>query len=553
MPMHRSPSIRELPFSRIPHQPAIFLKYLEGSAEVMRFYRHPPTLEALAREANAIARTSFPRREMAEVASGQNQTFGSTAPVWQRIEDLAKPDSVAVVTGQQAGLFTGPMLTICKALTALRLSEELRRSGHNAVAIFWIASDDHDLAEITRLVLPGAEDGPRVLDARETLFGQAELPGSPVGCLRLPESIRALVEAYVGSFARSAQSDTIRVQLAAAYQPGATFTEAFGRLMARLFRDHGLILFDPRHEGAKRLAAPLIRKALLSAHELRAQLTDQILALHAMGLREQVAVPPHSTLVFYEEEGQRKLVLARDQEFALKNSRSRFTSEQLSGLTASAPERFSPNALLRPVLQDHLFPTAAYVGGPAEISYFAQAGPIYRYFRRSMPVVWPRSSFTVLGPETCEILKRHSLAPEDCYGGERTLIRRMLRAHSDRSGILLEELETRIERTMPELKAALAAAESSLGPATETIGRKLEFRLDSLRRGFEGFRVRNDKRLRKDLSDLQSNCFPNDNLQERELGVHPMIARLGPSLLAAMYASIDLQAFKHRILCFEDD
>ena len=551
--MDHSPSIRELPFSRIPHQPPIFVHYLERSAEVLQFYRHPPTIEALAREADAIARTSFPRREMAEIVSAQNQAFGSAAPVRQRIEDLAKPDSVAVVTGQQAGLFTGPMLTICKALTALRLSEELRRGGYNAVAIFWIASDDHDLAEITRLVVPGAEDGPRILDAREALFGRAELPPRPVGSLRLPETIRHLVEAYVASFAHSTQSDAIRIQLESACRPGATFTEAFARLMAQLFRDHGLILFDPRDAGAKNLAAPLIRKALLGAHELRVQLTDRIRALHAIGLREQVAVLPHSTLVFYEEEGERKLVLVRDQEFALKNSSRHFTSEQLSGLTASAPERFSPNALLRPVLQDHLFPTAAYVGGPAEISYFAQAGPIYRYFRRPMPVVWPRSSFTLLGPETCEILARYSLVPEDCFQHERSLIRRMLREHPGRFEILLTELKARIDRTIPELKPALAAAESSLGPAAETIGRKLAFRLESLLRKFDGFQVRHDERLRKDLSDLRNTCLPNDHLQERELGVHPMMARLGPSLLAAMYASIDLRAFHHRILCFKDD
>jgi len=450
-----------------------------------------------------------------------------------------------VVTGQQVGLFTGPSLTIYKALTALRLSRELRRQGIRCVPVFWMAADDHDLAEITRLVVPGPS--PRVIDARERLFGAVSMPPCPVGAIRLPETIEPLLEEYAASFAGLEWSDAVRMQLAYSCRPGMTFAEAFGRLMALLFRGRGLILFDPRAAAAKRLAAPVIGRALQEAQALRASLAERSRALQNSGFEPQVAVLPHSTLVFLEDEGERRSLVADDGAFKLKDAGRQFAEQQLLDLLGSCPERFSPSALLRPLVQDHLLPTVAYVGGPAEVSYFAQLGPLYDSFGRPMPVVWPRSSFTILDAGTRDLMERLGLRLEDCLQGEGEAMRRILQARPASFELQLAGLRRTVDQAVDGVKPGLAV-EASLQAAAETARRKLHHRIDSLQRRLINYELRRNGALRADVARLLAYCAPNGHLQEREFGIQPQIARLGPGLLDILDAAIEVGDFSHRIV-----
>lgn len=545
-----SPSVSSLPFHKIPHQPDVFLKYVGLSAEVLSFYHHPPALRAFDRAAAEVRGISFPRLQMAEILQSQNETFGSSDAVRSAIADLTGPDCVAVVTGQQAGLFTGPVYTIYKALTALRLSEELRRRGLTAVPIFWMASDDHDLAEITRLKVPAPGRDNLVLDGRELLFGTTNLPPRPVGSIALPATASSLLDEYTASFAGEWRHP-MRAQLASACQPGMTFTESFGHIMAQLFEGRGLVLFDPRDARAKRLAAPVIETALRAARSLRTQLAERGQALQASGLAAQVAVLPRSSLVFLEENGERRLLVESDGRFVLKDrAKKYFTIDELIDLLKNAPERFSPNVLLRPVVQDSLFPTVAYVGGPSEVSYFAQVAPIYESCNRPMPVIWPRSSFTVIQPEIRAIMQRPALTLEDCFQGRNHVLRKILQARPSRFDDLLAGLRRCADHDLELLKPALVAADASLGPAADNVKRKLMHRVTSLETKFGNFRLRQDSALREAMRFLFNHCYPDGNLQERELGVHYLLASLGPSLLDAVYETIDLQAFTHRVLSY---
>ncbi len=544
-------AVRDLSFRKIPHQPGVFLGYVDQSPEVLSFYRHPATLSALIEAANEICREQFPRQEMAEILQRQNEVFGSSSAVARAIEDLAKPDSVAVLTGQQVGLFTGPILTVYKALTALRLCAELRRKGFNSVPIFWMASDDHDLAEITRLIVPAQSLEARVLDSRELLFGTTELPPRPVGDIRLPENIRRVIAAYGASIPGNWNHE-VEAQLASACQPGSTFAEAFGRLMAQLFRDRGLILFDPRNSGAKKLAVPVMQKALLEAQGLRTQLLQRSQALRAASLEPQVAVLPRSTLVFLEDEGERRLLVTGEGDFLLKDTSKHLAIEKLLDLAENEPQRFSPNVLLRPVVQDHLFPTAAYVGGPAEVSYFAQVEPLYRVYNRPMPVIWPRAGFTVLDADTCSTLERYGLHLEDCLRGESHVIRRILQAQPARFEIVIDELRQAADRGIEELKPSLMAADASLGPAADTVRRKLLHRIASLQTKFVNFEMRHNRVLHDEVLQLLNSCCPNGNLQERELGAYYLLSRHGPALLDTLYELVDIEAFAHRTVCIQN-
>jgi len=543
--MQHPVTVTAVPFHRLPHQSGLFLEYVSGSGNALSYYRHPPAIEAIGKAADEARSLALPRLELARILRIQNKSFGGDDSVMHAIDELAGPGCCAVATGQQVGLFTGPGLTVYKALTAIHLSRELCRRGIRCVPVFWMAADDHDLAEVTRLAMPGP--APCVIDARLRLWGTAAMPPCPVGDVRLPEAIEPLQAEYAASFAGFEWSDAVSLQLASSCRPDMTFTEAFGRLMAWLFRGRGLILFDPRDTAAKRLAAPVIDRALREAPALRARLAEQGRTLQHSGFKPQVAVLPHSTLVFLEHEGERRLLVGGDGAFSLKDAGRQFAEQQLLELLGSHPERFSPSALLRPLVQDHLLPTAAYVGGPAEVSYFAQLGPLYVSLGRPMPVVWPRSSFTVLDAGSRSLMERLGLRLEDCLQGEDAAMRRILEARPARFALQLAELRHTVDQAIDEVKPGLAT-EPGLEAAAETARRKLRHRIDSLQRRLISHEVKQNGALRDDVVQLLACAAPNGHLQERELGILPLFARLGPGLLDMVDAAIDLGDFSHRIV-----
>ncbi len=548
--MKGSPSVQKLPYRHLPRQPELFLRYVEEFLLLQGLFRCRPTRDALTETAYQVARGTFPRREMASILEKQNKEFGGSDATQRAIEDLQKPDSVAILTGQQVGLFTGPVLTVYKALTTLRLCEGIRRQGFHSVPIFWMASDDHDLAEVTRVTMRGPGPDYFSFDSREMLFGATELPARPVGTIQLPESVRKLTAEYFASFPGE-WSREFEAQVSQACRPGSTFTELFGRLMAQLFRPYGLILFDPRAPEAKRLSAGIIRTALKEAPGLRTRLIERGQALHQTGLMPQVALLPRSTLVFLEDQGIRRLLLTGDRDFYIKETDRHFELEELLDLTQAGPERFSPNVLLRPVVQDHLFPTIAYVGGPAEISYFAQIEPLYRSLGRPMPVIWPRCSLTVLDAETVTIMEHYKLSLQDCFLGKAGVIGQILHSQPARFEVLLAEMRQQVVQGVEELKPALVSVEASLGPAADTVRRKLLYRIASLQRKFANFEMHRDSLLQKNISQVLNNCYPHGNLQERELGIYALLCRLGPSLLDTLGQSLDVQEFTHQVMRFQ--
>jgi bacillithiol biosynthesis cysteine-adding enzyme BshC len=363
----------------------------------------------------------------------------------------------------------------------------------------------------------------------------------------MPATIQEVVNEYCDTLAEP-RREGFRSELAAAYRPGATFAEAFGRLLSGLFRERGLLVFDPRDRNAKRLASPVIRMAIETAPMLRSRLSERSRALQEIGLEPQIAILPRATMVFREEGGERRLLLTGDHGFLLKDTPRQYGAEELSGLIESEPERFSPNVLLRPLVQDHLFPTVAYVGGPAEVAYFAQIDPLYRFYQRPAPVIWPRAGFTILDTEASESLERHALSLEDCFQGKNHVVRKILLAEPGRAEVLLAGMRQRIEQEFEEMKPALTSMDISLGASAETIRRKLLHRVASLQSKFVNFEMRRNASLDQEVSHLLDCCYPNAHLQERELGVHPLLARHGLSLLDTLYDCIDPAILAHRIV-----
>jgi bacillithiol biosynthesis cysteine-adding enzyme BshC len=538
-----------VPFRKIPHQSRLFLDYLDHSPAALSFYSTPASFANLEREARgALAAFPIPRREIAAVLKRQNDRFGGDAQTEAHIADLERQDSVAVVTGQQVGLFTGPLYTIYKSFTTIRLANQLRARGIPAVPIFWMDSEDHDLAEVTHATVLGPDGIARRVDFREMLFGGTREHSEPVGTLQFPASVTQVVGEYLAGLPDTAWKKEAASELLSTYHPGSTFTESFARLMTRLFRGSGLILFDPHDPVSKPLVSKVFRKAVAESDEIRRLLLERSRQIEQQGFNAQVSVLENSTVLFLHEDGERKALTRSGNHFVQKGGERLYAAEDLMRLVETEPERFSPNVLLRPLVQDHLFPTIAYVAGPAEITYFAQVQVLYQLFGRPMPVIWPRASFTVLDPETATLKDTYNLRFEDCLAGKHHLVEMLIQAGRSSAVGILQNLRSTVERGIEALRPAVAATDPSLGPALETTRRKVHHNIEGLQAKFVHLEARLNSELLDKAEHMMAACFPNKTLQERELGVHYFTAQHGSAFLSRIESVLDTESFAHIVV-----
>ncbi len=544
------PLVEQIPFRKIPNQSRLFLDYVALAPAGLPFYQRPPTigdLEGSARELTPAL--SFRREELALVLHRQNAAFGGGPASAAHIEELREPDGVAVVTGQQVGLFTGPLYTVYKAVTAIRLAAELRARGVRAIPVFWMDSEDHDLAEIMHATLLPAGAQARRVDFRTKLYAGAPEHPQPVGRMKIPATIGAAVLEFLAGLPEGPYKPTVAEVLDRAYRPGSTFAEAFARVLTWLLGDRGLVLFDPSDPEAKRLAGSVFLTSVRRADEAYARLLQRNGELERQGYHAQVALQDRSTLLFLNHEGERRAVTRDAEGFGLKNTEVVFSPDTLARMAEREPECFSPNVLLRPIVQDSLFPTAAYVAGPAEVAYFAQAHALYPMFGRPMPVIWPRSSFTLLEPEVSSAMAAHHLVVEDCFGDREHVVRKMLTARGDTDALsILNDLRLTLEREVGQLRPALVATDPSLGPALDTAGRKVSSHVDALKARFVHLEAKRNGALESVADYLLAHCRPRGNLQERELNVNHFFARFGPAFVEDIVRLAGNGSFGHGIV-----
>src|SRR5712671_6837149 len=463
---------RVLTFRQLPHQPKLFLEYLDHFEKVKSFYFHPPAMPAVTRSARKLDYPGERRAEVASILRKQNIDLGAGAETLSNLDRLEE-GAVAVVSGQQVGLFSGPAYSVYKALTATQIAEELTRGGIPAVPVFWMATEDHDLDEVRTA----------------TWFDQGklrrfELPvveaGRPVGEISLGAEVEPFAQ-EAAELLSNQGSDLLAEYLRESYRPEETYGSAFGKLFARLFAQQGLILMDPLDTGFHKVAAPLYQHALAERDAVNEKLLQRGKDLDRAGFDAQVKVTSRSTLLFYLGEGVRQVITAGNGKFQAGDKS--WPRDELVHLTHAEPGKFSPNALFRPVVQDYLLPTAAYVGGPAEISYFAQSEVIYRHLLGRMPVMLPRTGFTLVDAKAAKLLRRYGLTAEDVWAGSQSL-RHKMEGASVPKGLskAFERDQKQIQKMLTQLGKQIAKLDPTLKGTVERAKQRIEFHLEKLRR-----------------------------------------------------------------------
>jgi bacillithiol biosynthesis cysteine-adding enzyme BshC len=527
-----------LPFSEIPHTSKLFFTFLDDFSGVSRFYPHPPTAAGLDAVARAAQLDPGVRRFVVDILREQNCAFGPNSeldPATSRNLDRLSSGAVAIVTGQQVGLFSGPAYTFYKALTAIRCAEDATRRGIDAVPVFWLASEDHDLAEINH-----SSWCTRGGFARYELPLPAEKAGHRVGEIVLGDSIQSILSSAAGTLDGPFASEITRA-LHESYAPTDTYASAFGRLMARTLAGRGLILLDQLDSRLHQLYAPVFARAIRKSGDLREALLSRSKELEGSGFHAQVKITSETTLLFSSMAGSREPIRAKNGDFALGHqeiSASDFTKD-----LEAQPQAFSPNALLRPVIQDSILPTAAYIAGAAEIAYMAQAQVVYQTLGVRMPAILPRASFTLIETPIARFLAQYDAGLGDVLAG-----RQHLRAKMEQKSLpgalasRFDQGEEELRRIIRNLKEPLAQLDSTLVESLSGAEAKMLHQLVQLKG-----KVARAENFRSGVLDrheriLIDSLTPHGELQERTLCFLPFLAEHGPSLLDELIARSSVTA-----------
>lgn len=532
-----------LPFHQIPHTTELFSDFLSWSPSIQPFYSRPPHFAAWSKDETArVGYDSTRRLRVAEILERQNRVWDASPKTLENIARL-RNGSLAVVTGQQVGLFGGPLFSIFKALSTIKLAGEAAAAGIDCVPVFWLATTDHDLDEISHVSLLGPDGSLQKFSA--TTRG---LTDAPVGMVTFGPEIEPVVEAAAALLGDSAATEFLRE----AYRPGENFGSAFARLFARLFADWGVILLDASDPELHRIAAPIYSAAIERGAELDEALMARGRELEAAGYHQQVKVTPSSTLLFTLRDGARTPVHRRSNnslggDFLIGNDA--VTPAEIVRRIESNPEQFSANVLLRPVVQDYLLPTLAYVGGAAEVAYFGQGAVVYKALLGRATPILPRLSATIVEAKAEALLERYSLAVADVFQGPQAL-REVLAKHS-----LPADLQMAFDRAEASLKQSLGVIQQSLGrldktlvDAAENAGAKMQHQIEQLRSRAARAELRQSELLGRHAELLSNALYPNKVLQEREIGGIYFLARHGTELLRGLADTLRTECLDHQII-----
>jgi bacillithiol biosynthesis cysteine-adding enzyme BshC len=535
-----------LPFAQIPHTTRLFTDFLAYSASVQPFYPHPPHFgEWFKAEASTLQYDSARRERVSRILERQNKSWDASPQTFANLARLRR-GAAAIVTGQQVGLFGGPMFAIYKALTAVKLAEEATTAGIDSVPVFWLATSDHDLAEVNHVSMPGPDGLLRTLAT-----SSHGVPGAPVSDVHLGEEILPVVDEAASLLGDSEASQFLRE----AYRPGETLGTAFARFYARLFSPWGVILLDASDAELHRAAAPIYRAAIERAEDLESALLTRGQALESAGYYQQVKVTASSVLLFAMHEGARTAIHRRDgskaAEFVIGSERGaeKLSSTELLDRIAATPENFSPNVLLRPVVQDYLLPTLAYTGGAAEAAYFAQVGAVYeKILGRVTPVV-PRFSATFVEPKVQRWLRQYDIAVPDAFHGPEAL-RQTLASRTLPAGLqqAFDRSNKAVEESFSSLQEALAKLDPTLVEASQTGASKVHYQLDRLRERAMAAELRRSEVVSRHAQALSHALYPESALQERGIAGVYFVARHGTELLRSIHDTMRTDCHDHQIL-----
>ncbi len=538
-------SFEEFP-SSVSSLTQLYRTYISQYNQIAKFYngnfreldRQSPLIEEIKSRYRNRVRT-------ASVLEDQQRRMGMGKPSADNAASLQHENTFAVVTGQQVGFLGGPLYTLYKIITTVKLAEKLNREfkEFSFVPVFYLEAEDHDFAEMS--IVHFLNSSNEFQSAQYLPNGKpVEKNTGPVGSLVFDGTLQETINTVYENLTPSEFRDTVFEQIRASYKQGNDFAAAFTQYINALFPNSGLVIVDPRDKDLKQILKPIFSREL----ETHPRTSEMVIRRSAV-LEEHyhAQAKPKAINLFLLWRGGRFLIEPRDDGFGLKGNRQRFTRDELTGLIDQSPELFSPNVLLRPICQDFLLPTFVYVGGPSEIAYFAQLKEVYAHFDVPMPVVYPRISGTIIEEKVNRTLKKFDLSPFDFFTDTDMLQKNITSKLSD---VKVDELFGKtlehFEEYLKELRYGLQSIDPTLGSGFDTARSKIEYQLNNLKEKAFNAQRRNHANALHQIEKSVLHIVPNGMLQERVFSAFQFATRYGPDFVKWLQDQVKLENFDHQ-------
>lgn len=519
------------------------------SASPHRIEDYAPLLQNLTADSRSNA---YDRPALCELLTRQNHAFGCGEKTFERIAALGKPNAVTVVTGQQVGLLTGSLYTIYKTLSALTLAEKLKAHypDFEFVPVFWLEGEDHDYAEMSSVSIL-SQNKTQHFTYREPRYAERQM----LSRTRFSPDIYHFITDFLSSLQPSDFKTGVSDLIRSCYKEGETFSTAFAKTMAQLFKDDGLVFIESDDKAFKRLAKSVFIKELQTQPQSGANLVSQSATLEEMGYAAQVKPRPVN---FYVIENDKRLSVEPPsgatafeppdsgmtfELMAGKQTVTSFSKPDLVELTTEQPERLSSNVVTRPLVQDAVFPTLCYVAGPAEAAYFAQFRTNYEFFSIPMPVIVPRATLTLVESKIAKAIDKFGLSAADFFSGKSDALKRALEKNSGALNIdaAFGTADTSITAALKKLETELRELDPTLGEAMQGSIGKVLHPLGSLKEKAHRAEKQKNAELVSQIEKCAEHLFPDDSLQERTLNIFYFLNKYGFSFLTTLKTAISEQ------------
>lgn len=548
-PTKSSFSVESLPFSEIPGQSKLFVEYQKNPRSLAEYY--PNAVESHTEVSNFIPKVlenyKADRNAVCDALEEINRRFGAGEKTLENINLLRENDCVAVVTGQQAGLFSGPLYTIYKALSAVKLSECLRGRGFKAIPVFWIATEDHDFEEVSNAFVINKNGN--VEEVKNEPKRDAE--NIPVGYVKLDGSIKETIEKLFDELPETEFTSELKNSIEEIWKSGEFFADAFILTLTKIFDKYGLIMLDPLDEKLKKIAAPIYVEAIKKSDEIVKALIKRSEELVEKSLHAQVLVTDDYFPLFWQAKDNTRNALKKSKSgtFRTKDDSREFTIEELAEIAASDPQRFSPTVVLRGVVQDYLLPTVCYFGGGAEVAYFAQSGEVYKVLNRPQTPIFHRQSFTIVEAKHRRTMEKYDLAFKDLLGGKKENLPKIVEKYlNPEMAEIFADAEEKINAELNRLDKNLTEIEPTLAANLETRCRKIVYHIENIRNKFHKAQIEKDEIINRRIETLFEEILPHKALQERTINVMTFLNLYGFYFTDWIYDAIDLDDKGHRII-----
>ena len=532
----------------IPGYQNLFLDYLYEFDNIKDFYKYDfrdreqykKIFKGITESDNTV------RVRLKNILSLQYADLNLSNKTQKNIDLLAKDNTLTIVTGQQLGILGGPLYTFYKIITIIKLSNHLnsRYDEFNFVPVFWLEGDDHDFNEVRAISVINNDNLLKKIGYKEEV--EPDDAKKSIGLTEFDESINEFFSQLDENLRDTEFKQTLLDKLKTFYEPGKTFKTSFRQLIHSLFDDLGLVLLDPQDKEIKDLLKPVFRKEINDFRDHTQQLVH-ISAKLEETYHAQVKV--HPVNLFFSTDDGRYSIEPVDNEFRLKRKRKSFTKEELLELVENEPERFSPNVLLRPICQDYILPTAFYVGGPSEVSYFAQVLPLYDFFKIPAPIIYPRSSATLLEANIKKTLDKYDKSMTEIFLGVDELKRKVIDSLTENNvDDIFNETQNEIDIAFDRLREKLFALDKTIADTSKKYRGKIFNALNELKGKAEQAQNRKFEATLRQLDRASTIIFPATNLQEREINFIYFANKYGEGFLKKIFDELEIDKFEHQVI-----